>query len=65
MSEVSTDTPAPPEPQSTPSRRGLVGVLRSMELDPRLFGMIAALIVIWIGFNIIERLNNFCGASTC
>jgi D-xylose transport system permease protein len=26
--------------------------MRSMELDPRLFGMIAALIVIWIGFNI-------------
>ncbi|HUW17443.1 MAG TPA: sugar ABC transporter permease [Actinomycetes bacterium] len=35
-----------------PQRRSPAGLLRSMELDPRLFGMLIALAVIWIVFNI-------------
>ncbi|MGA7688522.1 MAG: sugar ABC transporter permease [Jiangellales bacterium] len=52
MTDVSTATPAPVgEPPPKP-RRTITGVMRSMELDPRLFGMIVALGIIWVGFNI-------------
>jgi D-xylose transport system permease protein len=51
MTEVSTATPAPVgEPPK--QRRTITRVMRSMELDPRLFGMIVALGIIWVGFNI-------------
>ena len=52
MTDVSTAAPAPVgEPPPKP-RRTITGVMRSMELDPRLFGMIVALGIIWVGFNI-------------
>ena len=51
MTDVSTAAPAPVgEPPK--QRRTITGVMRSMELDPRLFGMIVALGIIWVGFNI-------------
>jgi D-xylose transport system permease protein len=43
---------APVDTGETPKRRGASGFLRSMELDPRLFGMLIALAVIWIVFDI-------------
>jgi D-xylose transport system permease protein len=44
------------EPGSTPpSRKGAVGrLMRATEVDPRLLGMIVALIVIWVVFNIFS-----------
>jgi D-xylose transport system permease protein len=43
---------APVEEGAPPKRRGASGLLRSMELDPRLFGMLIALAIIWIVFDI-------------
>jgi D-xylose transport system permease protein len=44
------------DPGSTPpSRKGAVGrLMRATEVDPRLLGMIVALIVIWVVFNIFS-----------
>src|SRR5919204_5839857 len=36
------------------SRRSLAPVLRSLEIDTRLIGMMAALAIIWIGFQIMS-----------
>jgi D-xylose transport system permease protein len=52
MTEVSTATPAPVGEPPPAQRRSITGVMRSMELDPRLFGMVVALGIIWVGFNI-------------
>ena len=53
MTDASTAAPAAsPAPPEAPRRRGFGGVMRSMELDPRLFGMLAALVVIWVGFQL-------------
>lgn len=41
--------PAPASP--TAERRSLAGHLREIEFDPRMIGMVAALAVIWLGFN--------------
>ena len=51
LSDATSAAPAVQEGQSS-KRRGPSAVLRSMELDPRLFGMLVALAVIWIVFNI-------------
>lgn len=52
MTDVATAAqPRQGEPPSE-QRRSITSVMRSMELDPRLFGMLVALGVIWIGFNI-------------
>lgn len=53
MTDLSTaQPPAPPEAAPPAQRRSVTALLRSMELDPRLFGMLVALAIIWIGFNI-------------
>jgi D-xylose transport system permease protein len=50
MTEVSTAAPERID-EGEPSERQSVGAtLRSMEIDPRMLGMIGALIVIWVGF---------------
>ena len=41
-------------PGGDPPRRSVAGLLRATEVDPRLLGMIGALIVIWIVFNIFS-----------
>ena len=46
MTEV---TPAPASPAQ--ERRSLSDHLREIEFDPRMIGMVAALAVIWLGFN--------------
>src|SRR5258708_35013402 len=46
---LSRDAEAPPTP---PSERSFAALVRSLELDTRLIGMIVALAVIWIGFQI-------------
>ncbi len=49
---VTTEAGSGPTP---PSRKGVMGrLMRATEVDPRLLGMIAALIVIWIIFNIFS-----------
>lgn len=45
---------APSEAKSTQARTGLGSLIRAAEIDTRLLGMIGALIVIWIGFNILS-----------
>ena len=52
MTDVSTAAPAPAGEPPPKQRRTITSVMRSMELDPRLFGMLVALGVIWVGFNI-------------
>lgn len=43
-----------PEQTTTPPKRSIGSVLGALEIDTRLLGMIAALIVIWIGFHILS-----------
>jgi D-xylose transport system permease protein len=56
--EHSTDTPTSDDndsPSDTGSKGWSVGsLMRSAEIDTRLLGMILALIVIWVGFNILS-----------
>ena len=39
-------------PAVQPQRRSVTSVIRSLEVDTRLLGMVAALLIIWIGFDI-------------
>ena len=48
MTEPAVAAPSP----STTSRGGLSGLLRTLEIDTRLLGMIIALAVIWVGFDL-------------
>ncbi|MBT8211793.1 MAG: sugar ABC transporter permease [Acidimicrobiia bacterium] len=48
MTDVATDQP----PQDVGSQRSIGDAIRSMEIDTRLLGMLAALLVIWVGFQI-------------
>ncbi len=58
MTEVSTAPDRPPLERAADAVRGAVGrvapVLRAAEIDTRMFGLIAALAVIWIGFNLVS-----------
>lgn len=51
MSEASSGAAVPEEAEAG-KRRSLSSMLRSLELDPRLFGMLVALVVIWVVFDI-------------
>jgi D-xylose transport system permease protein len=44
--------PAAANSSATTSRGGVTGLLRTLEIDTRLLGMIIALAVIWIGFDL-------------
>ncbi len=49
-----TEAPAPAAPAPagrSPEANGLADRLREIEFDPRMIGMVAALAVIWLGFN--------------
>lgn len=50
MTEVAQNTPA--QSTSSPGPRSVSSVLRTLEVDTRLLGMIAALIIIGIGFDV-------------
>jgi D-xylose transport system permease protein len=56
--ETNTETPATvvPDPATADDSTGfsLGSMMRSAEIDTRLLGMIIALIVIWVGFNILS-----------
>ena len=53
MTDVSTAAPERVG-ESEPSRgRSIGSILRAFELDPRIFGMVVALLIIWVGFNIL------------
>lgn len=41
--------------QDTVPKRGVVGLLKALELDPRLLGMIGAVLGIWLIFNVITE----------
>ena len=43
-----------PEPSAGSESRSFSSIIRSAEIDTRLLGMIVALAVIWIGFNIMS-----------
>ena len=45
---------APPGSTAGKSSGGIAGFFRTAEIDTRLLGMIGALIIMWIGFNIIS-----------
>lgn len=51
---MTTQTPVqtPIDDQGSPEKRSFLAVVRAAEIDTRLIGMIAALVAIWIGFNI-------------
>lgn len=53
MTEVSTAAPGRVGEGGPKERRSVGGILRSLEVDPRMFGMIVALLVIWVGFNML------------
>ncbi|BAI74668.1 D-xylose transport system permease protein (plasmid) [Azospirillum sp. B510] len=55
MAEPSTTlSPASPSPEAPAGRRAGIGdALRALELDTRMVGMIGALAVVWIGFDIL------------
>lgn len=53
MTDVSTAAPERVEEGPPRERRSLGSMLRSLEVDPRMFGMVVALLVIWVGFNIL------------
>jgi D-xylose transport system permease protein len=50
-----TDTPQTHSPQ-TPSESGLTRFLRATEIDPRLLGMVGALLLIWVTFHLYGEL---------
>jgi D-xylose transport system permease protein len=53
MATTETETEAPVAP-AAPQRPGLKGALESTEIDTRLAGMLVALAVIWLGFNVLS-----------
>ncbi len=54
MAEPSTTlSPAPPAEAPAGRRAGIGDALRALELDTRMVGMIGALAVVWIGFDIL------------
>lgn len=42
------------QPAAPPRRRGVRGLIRTLEVDTRLLSMVAALLVIWFGFHILS-----------
>jgi D-xylose transport system permease protein len=48
------DDATDPEGSDSSGSRSIGAIIRSAEIDTRLLGMIAALIVLWIGFNIMS-----------
>lgn len=46
--------PTGDDPAGGDRRSGFTALLRSAEIDTRLLGMLAALIIIWVGFNLIS-----------
>ena len=54
MAEASSVPQNVTREQSPPSRPSLRTLLQSTEVDTRLLGMIGALGIIWIGFNVMS-----------
>ncbi len=54
MTQAPATAPEQSAPEETPQQQGgsIGSVLRAMEIDTRLLGMLAALLVIWVGFHI-------------
>lgn len=51
---TATEASAQPDISRRPSRASLTSFLASTEIDTRLFGMLLALGVIWVGFNVLS-----------
>src|ERR1700721_4840162 len=49
---------APSAPRATPNESGVRRLLRATEVATRMLGMIGALALIWIGFNMITWAQN-------
>lgn len=54
MSDAPTGAVPVPRDQATGSHRSLRSLLLSLEIDTRLLGMIGALAVAWVGFNVVS-----------
>ncbi len=52
MTDVTGAAPSAASPAPTPTNRSMSSLVRSMEVDTRLLGMVAALVIIWIVFGI-------------
>ena len=52
-----TETSGVVEPAGTPQRTSIGALLRSLEVDTRLLGMVVALLVVWVGFHIASDGN--------
>ncbi len=53
MTDVSTAAPEQVDEKAPREKRSVASTLRSMEVDPRMLGMLVALLVIWVGFNFL------------
>lgn len=54
MTDLSTAPPAQIDSGGKDDRRSPGSLIRSMEIDPRLFGMLVALAIIWVGFHFLS-----------
>ncbi len=60
--EHSSDQATPPAPRFNANDGAFTRFLRTTEIDPRLLGMVGALLLIWIGFHMYGALVNGFGA---
>jgi D-xylose transport system permease protein len=51
---TTTETPVAPVAPTLPKKAGFKGAIEAAEVDTRLLGMITALVVIWVAFNILS-----------
>ncbi|MDD9908345.1 MAG: sugar ABC transporter permease [Ahrensia sp.] len=62
MSDTSDTTPAPAGAAKADNESAFTRFMRATEIDARLLGMIAALLVIWVGFHLYGVVVNDFGA---
>src|SRR3954464_12787076 len=54
MSQATLSQPTDVVPQSRSGRRGLASFTQTLEIDTRLLGMLVALAIIWLGFQVLS-----------
>src|SRR5690242_12238790 len=54
MTQATLSQPTDLAPQARAGRRGLGALTQSLEIDTRLLGMLLALAIIWLGFQVLS-----------